>query len=189
MPQNTPTAKTASAKPSLDHRVEFDAFLAGLNAKDRANIERHVQACETEEDKSHAENWKRVVTALATLAPHAVKIGREGLQFYIADGKYRMQVFALVDRRDGHLFIYCREPSKTLKKEGAPDTRLHKVPGTSSHLTIQSLDQSTINPNAVFKDMLGWNRKAICITLPANATPAQVEAAEGLCLKSAAAWG
>ena len=39
----------------------------------------------------------------------------------------------------------------------------------------------SLNPAAHFKDLTGWNRKALRITLPPSASPAQVEAAELLC--------
>jgi len=45
-------------------------------------------------------------------------------------------------------------------------------------LRIDSLDGKSLNPAAHYKDLLGWSRKALRVTLPPSATPAQVEAAE-----------
>ena len=54
-----------------------------------------------------------------TLAPFAAKlIGKQTLQLYIADGKYRMQVFALEDLQDGVFTIYCPDAVDEAMKLG-----------------------------------------------------------------------
>ena len=74
-----------------------------------------------------------------TLAPHAVKLNsQQSAQFYVPDGKYRMQVFALEDLRDGNVNVYCGDVLKdalaagvlTAPKKGAePNTyKLGSVP-------------------------------------------------------------
>jgi hypothetical protein len=43
-----------------------------------------------------------------TLAPHAAKlVGKQTAQIYVADRKYRMQVFALEDLQDGNFTVHC----------------------------------------------------------------------------------
>ena len=56
---------------------------------------------------------------------------------------------------------------------------------TGDPLRIERLDGDSLNPGAHFKDMTGWNRKALRVTLPPSPSPAQVEAAETLCALAA----
>src|SRR5579863_9909287 len=100
---NSPAAALLeSAAKLLANRLDFDAFLAKLSPKDRVNAERRVGVLEAEPDSSRVRLWRRLACALMTLAPHAAKlVGRQTIQFYVADGKYRMQVFALEDLQDG----------------------------------------------------------------------------------------
>jgi hypothetical protein len=45
-----------------------------------------------------------------------------------------------------------------------------------------------VRKDPVYKDMTGWNRRAISITLPPSATEVQCQAAEQLCALAAADW-
>src|ERR671912_164995 len=97
-----------SARALLTKRVTFAEFLAKLSPKDRLNAEKRVTVLEAEPDPGRAPLWQRLVGTLATLAPHAAKfVGKQTVQFYVADGKYRKQVFAMEDLQDGHFTIYC----------------------------------------------------------------------------------
>ena len=49
-------------------------------------------------------------------------------------------------------------------------------------------NRKTPGPEFFYKDMTGWNRKAICVTLPAMASEAQVRAVENLCALAATEW-
>ncbi len=177
--------------------IDYDGLLAKLGPKDRTNIERHITAAETELDGDHAKMWKRVATHLMTLASHAAKTtGQQSIQFFIADGKYRMQVFALEDLRDGKITIYAGNPMEEALKEGLVtpppknerETNAFGIHGGKDKLIIEELDGKSLNPAPFYKDMLGWNRKAIRITLLTTSTPAQVEVAEQLCTISARKW-
>ena len=127
-----------------------------------------------------------------TLAPHAAKlIGRQTVQFYVADGRYRMQVFALEDLQDGKFTVYCPDVLAEAAEAGLlappahPDSALHVVARSGEPLHIEQLDGNSVNPAAHFKDMMGWNRKALRITLPPTPSAAQVEATELLCALAA----
>jgi hypothetical protein len=48
-------------------------------------------------------------------------------------------------------------------------------------LRVERLDGKSRNPAPHIKDLTGWNRKALRITVPPNPSPEQVEAAELLC--------
>jgi len=172
--------------------MSFDAFLAKLSPKDRQNAERRVQVLEAEPDPTRAPLWKRLVSALMTLAPHAAKFGgKQTVQFYVADGKYRKQVFAMEDLQDGHFTLYTPDVIEDAVKAGvllrAPEAEEHffRVPSSKEPLRVEPLDANSLNPGAHYKDMTGWNRKALRVTLPPGASPAQVEAAELLCAVAA----
>src|SRR5215216_287726 len=106
----SPQARTASAPGKIPavSVMDYETFLTKLSTKDRLNVERHVAALEAGPEPRHANNWKKLAALLLTLAPHAPKTnGQQSMQFFVPDGKYRMQVFALQDLRDAALVIYC----------------------------------------------------------------------------------
>jgi hypothetical protein len=175
------------ARESLAHPMDFETFLAKLAPKDRVNAQRRVEVLEAEADPSLVQLWKRLTCALMTLASHAAKlVGRQMIQFYVADGKYRMQVFALEDLQDGQFTLYCPNVLKEAidaglirgPAEGQPNLYVLKSGGL---LSIETIDGQSPNSAPHFKDMVGWNRKAIRIVLPPSASPAQVEATVLLC--------
>lgn len=174
------------ARLSLARPLDFEAFLAKLAPKDRINAQRRVEALEAQGDSLRVRLWKRLACALMTLAPHAAKlVGRQMIQFYVADGKYRMQVFALEDIQDGHFTIYCPDVLQEaiqagliLSAEEEPNVRRL---GAGGLLLVESLDKDSLNSAPHFKDMVGWNRKALRIVLPPSPSPAQVEATELIC--------
>lgn len=197
MPNTSSKALLSAARAALAKPISYEAFLAQLGAKDRLNAERHVAASEAEADPRHAVLWKRLACALMTLAPHTAKFnGQQSAQFYVPDGKYRMQVFALEDLRDGHVSVYSGDVLEdaikagllTAPKRGAGEPNEYRITGTDDTLIVDSLDGTAENPAAFFKDMVGWNRKAIRVVLPYDVNAAQVSAAETLCGLSARKW-
>lgn len=185
---NPPPARMLEeARESLARPLDFETFLAKLPPKDKVNAQRRVEVLEAEADPSRVGLWKRLACTLMTLAPHAAKlVGRQMIQFYVADGKYRMQVFALEDVQDGHFTIYCPDALQDAVhaglivgvEEGEP--QLYRLAG-GDRLFIEPLDKDSLNSAPHFKDMVGWNRKALRVVLPPSPSPAQVEAAELLC--------
>jgi hypothetical protein len=175
-----------AARDALSQRLDFAQFLAKLSPKDRVNLERRVDLLEAESDPHRATLWRRLACALAALAPVAVKcIGKQTLQFYIADGKYRMQVFALEDLQDGNFTVYCPGTVEEaigldllIRAEDRPT--LYLIPPSLDPLQIESLTGAS-NAAAHYKDLVGWNRKAMQITLPPFASPSQIGATEMLC--------
>jgi hypothetical protein len=188
----------ASIDSALAHRAPFDQLLAKLGARDRLNVDRHVAACDEEHTSDHRQLWQRVACSLHTLAPHALQTsGQQAMQFFIADGKYRMQVFALEDQRQGHVLVYAVDVLDMAIKAGILSAAKangaiseYPIRGSDGQLlTIESLDAvNTPNPSPWYKHMLGWNRKAIRISLPTNATEEQIKAAESLCVIAAQEW-
>ena len=73
-------------------------------------MQRHVTTLEAEPDGRRAKAWKRMAASLATLASDTLKAsGQNVVQFLVADGKYRMQVFAMEDTGPGGLAVYCSD--------------------------------------------------------------------------------
>jgi len=182
---------TSAVTALLGKPVPLDEFLAKLAARDRQNVDRHLAAADAEPEPDHAKLWRRIARSMFTLSPHAVTtIGQQALQFFIADGKYRMQVFAVEDPRDGRLLIYTADVIKEAIKQGilaAPPKNDASagyvvVADKTQRLIIEPLDaNNTPNPHPWYKNMLGWGRKALRVTLPVKATPEQIAAAEALC--------
>jgi hypothetical protein len=191
--------KTAEATtPNTHHQqstapptgpVVYKTLLERFGAKDRLNVEKHVAALETEGATARVKLWKHLACHLMTLAGHSGKLnGQQGVQFFTADGKYRMQVFALQDERTGDLKIYCADIIDPAIKAGiikAPkkgeEPNLYHVADGEDTLTIDRLDGNAPDNAAFFKDMLSWNRKAVRIALPPESSKAKLKAVEALC--------
>ena len=109
------------SQPALEplvSAIRFEELIARLPARERGAVQRHEAVCE-DMDPTHASLWRRMVCRLATLAPHAVRaLGQHTLQFFIADGKYRQQVFALDDHRDSKIVIYGPDVLELALQEG-----------------------------------------------------------------------
>ena len=172
----------------MQSRVTFEEFLSKLPPKDRVNAAKRVTVLDTSVVPGLGELWRRLVCALTTLAPHAAKlVGKQTVQFYIADGRYRMQVFALEDLQDGNITIYCPDvltealEAGLLVRPAAAPPEIFGIAGAGEALHVEALDRDSINPGVHFKDMVGWNRTALRLTLPPTASSEQVAAAETLC--------
>ena len=115
---------------------------------------------------------------MMTMAPHSAKAnGQQSMQFYIQDGKYRMQIFAIEDLRDGTVHVYMTDAMDEAVAAGAmpkhnpadePD--MLRLPGTTDLLNAERMDGKVSNPAPFYKDMLGWNRRAC--TWPCRRWPA-----------------
>lgn len=175
------SAVIESVRSALSKPVDLDALLAKAGQRDRANVEKHLAAV----DPAHATLWRRLMRSLATLAPLAIQtVGQAAVQFFIADGKYRMQVFALEDASDGHLILYTPDVYDEARK-----LKLIPAEGDEHAVFIEQLTgANTPNPSPHFKNMLGWNRKALRIVLPINATDEQIETAEHIAGLAARSW-
>jgi hypothetical protein len=182
----------ADAMP-LGSPLTFDEFLARLSPKDRINAEKHVTTCQAFADPRHASVWQQIACDLMSLAGHSAKLNRNPptAQFYIADGRYRMQLFALENELEGQLSVYCGDELAQAVKDriivvrtDGDDIIGYFIPETGEPLAIERIDGATINPPAYVKDMVGWNRKALRISLSSSASPAQLAAVKSLCALS-----
>jgi hypothetical protein len=169
----------------------FEDFVSKLAERDRRNIERHLTECEGEPTYDRARLWKRLVGGLGNLAPFAVRTtGQRAVQFFIADGRYRRQVFALEDKADGVLSVYTGDSLDSAVQGGilrgpvsvdGEMMRFEVCEEPGQHLVAQSLTAArTTSAPDYYKHMLGWNRKAVRVILPTTASAGQVRAAEGI---------
>jgi hypothetical protein len=187
MSELEPKQVLAAARESLSRPLSFDAFLAKLPTRDRFNAQRRVEVMEVK-NPTRVQLWRQLACGLMTLAPHAAKlVGSQGAQFYIADGKYRMQVFALEDLQDGNFTVYCPDVLDEAIAAGLLAPTEHNEPhvrlvvASGEPLSVELLDGRSHNNADHFKDLTGWNRKALRITVPPSASPRQIEATELLC--------
>jgi len=204
--------------PKADPTAAFETFFAGVGAKDKLSIEKHLAAIDAEADPGHGRAWRRLAVALRRLAPLAVQtVGQQVVQFYVPDGKYRMQAFTLEDKRDGALFVYLPNVLDQAVKEkvlGKPAGKAGKVAGkgeggfddeddsiqpveypvlaggrAGETLRVEAMDHSnTPDPPAHVRHMLGWNRRAVRGTLPTVGVEAKVDAVEALAEIAARSW-
>jgi hypothetical protein len=179
-------------KAAQENRLENLMALAG--ARDRVNIEKHLAACDAEPNSEHGLLWRRLMAKLSELAPLPIRTaGSQIMQFYVADGKYRMQVFALEDRCDGTLVLYLPNvlTKAVSEKLLVKNSGQYSLAGAAKQ--VLSIDQMDVNnpsdPPEFVKHMMGWNRKALKLTLLASdSDSAQVNAAESLCELAAKQW-
>jgi hypothetical protein len=180
-----------AAKAALQNPLNYEAFLEKLSPKDRLNVTRHVEACEATGDPRHAQLWRRIAGGLMTLAPHFAKTdGQQRVRFFVPDGQYRMQVFAMEDLRDGVLSIYCGDAldeaiaagvvavQKTPMPVEPGQPTEYLLPESHESLAILRLSNDSHVPAMFYKDMMGWNRKALCIRVAAGASDSQADAVE-----------
>jgi hypothetical protein len=184
--------KSEPVEPSPIAEVfTFESILAKLPAKDRVKAEKSI-AANAALDAPRVALWKRLAEKLMNLSGHSVKIsGPAAMQFFVADGNYRKQVFALDDQPGIGAQVYCADlldeaiADKIVKPPEKKGTNTYIVPGTTELLAIDRLVGTGPAEHPVFfKDMLSWNRKAIRISLPADASEILVKVTETLCARS-----
>jgi hypothetical protein len=179
----------------MEFESRLEELLAKAGARDRVNIEKHLAVCNAEANAAHGMLWRRLMLKLSELAPMAMNtIGLQVVRFFIADGKYRMQVFALEDHCDGLLAIYLPNvlsqavSAKLLVKNGGG--QYSAANASRQLLTVEQMDANTpSNPPEFVKHMTGWNRKAMKLTLPTNEPDGpHVTLVESLCELAARKW-
>jgi hypothetical protein len=171
----------------------FEVFMARMSGSGRSAIERHLLACEKDTDFAHVLLWKRLVGLLGGLTPQAAPVpNARAVRFYVPDGKYKLQIFALEDLRDGVLSVYCCDAREAALLEGVivraseESDNLYRVGGARHEdqppLLIELLNAAgTTSAPDYYKHMLGWNRSAIRMSLAKNSTAAQIQTVEAMC--------
>jgi hypothetical protein len=175
--------------------LRYDAFLDKLGTKDRQNFERQVAASEAA-GPGLGERWKKLTCLLMALAPHPPRLdGTHTIQFFIPDGKYRKQVFALHAMEEGAIAVCFPDILKQAlssgilaKSKNAPGSNAYSLPDSKETLNLVFKDGTESDPESYYKAMTGWNRKAICIILPARTGNTLMDAAARLCALAAKDW-
>jgi len=182
------------ARAALARLASVSDFGAKLAVKDRNRLQQQITAMETKPYPRLGERWQRFACALFTLAPHMPKLtGLHTIQFYIPDGKYKKQMFALHAEDNGAISVYAPNVLQQAASAGIiatparPETA-YRVTESSDPLNIDAIDGNTSDVEPFYKDMTGWNRKALRISLSPVATPSQIQAAEDLCGLAALEW-
>jgi hypothetical protein len=176
--------------------LDFETLVSKLAAKDRHCVDRQLAARENSPVFGLAERWRKIATTLLNLAPSMVKLsGLHTMQFYVADGKYRKQVFALHALPDSAIAVCIPDILDDAIKCGllvakpkGDESNLYRIGKTESSLTIDIVSGTTLDPQIFYKDMTGWNRRALCITLAGDSSQAQIRAVDDLCKFAAVAW-
>jgi hypothetical protein len=176
-------------------KIELDPVLERVGVKERAKIDKHLAACDAERTPSHGRLWRRMAGILGQLAPLSMQsAGNNTWRFFVADGKYRLQVFALEDPFDGMLRVYLPDvldpalKAKLLTKTSTPQT--YGVHGSESQLKIEPLGAAdTADAAPHYKHMLGWNRKAMRVSLPTTEADDAVDGVmQSLATLAAKSW-
>jgi hypothetical protein len=181
----------ATTSQQIDDQLEQVLKKAG--ARDRTAIEKRLAILDSDPDPARGTCWRQLLANLSGLVPLPVNaVGANALRFFVPDGKYRMQVFALEDASDGLLIVYLPDVlakavrNKLLVKNA---DRYSPADAPDQPLTIERMDVNTPNPPELMKHMLGWNRKALKLTLHVSPRKTvQLKAVEELCELAAAQW-
>jgi len=193
--ESSPASKKITI-PTLPPVLDQAAMLAKFSPKDRDGFERQNTANLTKGGESLVALWKDFAALFMTLANRPAKLtGVNTAQFFIPDGKHRKQVFAMHVQDDGHLSVYLPNVlddayavGLITKPARPPEDNQFVLADSKEKIQIELLDRDTLNPQFYYKDMTGWNRKAICVTVPPTATPAQKQAIEKLAALASRAW-
>lgn len=199
MPPKTASKRPAEnetlrlAKRVLEAPLDIKSLLPRLGVRDQSALARRLGLSE-QSDPRRAEAWRRLAALMFSLAPARPRSVQRALQFYIPDGKYQQQVFALDDAVDGTLVVCCEDvldqaiAAKVITPQKGEPTR-YLVLGTPNAITIEQLDGKTENPPVYCSAMTGWNRKALKVTLPTGLSEEQQKAAELMVAISSERWG
>jgi hypothetical protein len=194
MKSNTPQVNATADAPRM--LVDpYEAFLSKLSRKSLASVEAHVEASAAQAELGYGRQWKRLAAMLAKLAGHAIEAsGQHVLRFYIADGKYKQQVFTLDDPRKGKIQVYLPDVL-----ELAVERRLLEAPGEGEHgyavvgepglrLEIERVTSESKEVPEFVKAMLGWGRRALRVTIAAVGDDARAQAVGRLAELAAEGW-
>lgn len=180
------------ARLLLDAPLDIDAMLLKLGVREQSAQARRLATCEQTNPK-RAQAFRRLAALLFSLASSRPRMVQRAIQFYIPDGKYQLQVFALDDATDGTLVVCCEDMlaaaiEADLLTPLAGQAQRYTVLGTSQALTVEQQDGKTENPPVYCGAMTGWNRRALKVTLPSDPSSDQLQCVELLCAMSSLRW-
>ena len=172
--------------------TQYEALAGRLSVKGRAALTRHDELCEADPAQNFGALWKRLAGGLGALAPHANEMaGQQAVKFYIPDGKYRQQVFALEHTADSIVLympdIVARAVAKKILAAGGADNTYKIVGDNALQLSLEHITAET-QDITVCKAMLGWGKCAVRTSLTVNSKEKQIKIVEQLCELAAESW-
>lgn len=210
-----PTQPAATPPSPATGDDEYQVLLSRLGARDRQAVEKHVAVCDAETTPEHANLWRRLAGLLARLASAPAggaeartgqsgrqfgvqTTGQRAVQFFAPDGKYRRQVFALEDLRDGVLVIYMVDALAAALKEGIVRGPLRTKEGGSVYELAGGPDHAVVKFEGVnsanlgsapdyYRHMVGWNRSLLKMTVRSAGGADHFAAIERVCTLAAQA--
>lgn len=178
------------AESTVEH--QYEAFLGQLTAKGRSTVQKHDGSCETAGADGRKALWMRLAGGLGQLAHHAIEVyDLHSVKFFVADGKYKLQVFALEDTPQGTLVVYLPDVAQTAVSEkilaDGTSPQNYRVPGGADALQLTPINAET-RDMTVCKAMVGWGRRALRAEFALPMQEAHVQAVERLCELAARKW-
>ncbi len=172
---------------------DYEAFISRLSVKGRATVAKHDELCEAGAVSGHGDLWKRLAGGLSRLAPHATEMeGQQSVKFYIRDGKYRQQVFALEDTKEGNIAVYlpdvlAKAVERKILSAGAA-IPMYKIPGEAeAQVQLEIINAETRDMTAC-KAMVSWGKRALRTPLTVHSKEKTLRTVELLCELAAEAW-
>ena len=191
--QQLPSPSTA-ARPWKDPQERnYTVFLDQLSAKDRARLAKNEENSEAHGKKGYGELWKRLASIIAGLAPYATQfMGNDAVKFHIPDGKYKQQVFALVQTSNDTVIVFMPDVidsavARKILVRGGSVSHFQIAGAKNEELELQLITADTQDQPAC-KSMLGWGRRAISAELNDHGADSQVRVVEQLCKLAAEKW-
>lgn len=183
-PLNNKTDNIANATATVPVEFTWETFIAKLGMRDRTNALKRLAAMEAGPQPALAPLWKSLCELLMSNSGHsAILNSKQSVQFFAADGKYRMQIFALQDDLPGEVIIYAPDvvekavTKKIIRKPRATDAKnLYRLGDNDQTLTIDQLNGDGPEHPPFFKDLMSWKRKCMRISIPVPPSPEQMQA-------------
>jgi hypothetical protein len=184
------SAPNSTQQSTIAHH--YEAFLGQLSVKGLAAVHKHDEFCDAESARTLGALWKRLAGDLGKLAGHATEVqGQVAVKFHIADGKYKQQVFALEDTRQGYIAVYLPDVVQLAMRQKILATGAsahhYKVRGGTEQVQFTQIDAETKDLSAC-KGMVGWGRRALRAEVNGQTPEEHVHAIEQMCELAAQKW-
>lgn len=177
---------------SLKINQMYENFLTRLSPKARTAMAKYEENCQNRGIDAYSDLWMRLAGLLSQLAPQFADMVGFSVKFYIPDGKYRQQVFALETTQKGSVAIYMPDVtnaaiSKNLLSPSSIASSYRMSGKTDNQICLEPITADTCE-TVVCKAMVSWGKRALVTTLDRNSTAEQISTVEKLCNLAAESW-
>lgn len=184
--------KTNDSVSSTLANEKYEAFLSRLSPKARATMAKYDENSETRGTNAYGDLWKRLAGLISSLAPQTADMVGFAVKFYIPDGKYRQQVFALETAHKGTVAVYLPDMLNAAVARhlitAGPLANTYQIAGNArGQIHLEPITANTCE-TVVCKAMVGWGKRAFVTTLDEHSTPEQLQMVEELCRLAAESW-